>query len=75
MRFLRWLKNSKEKMEMKCRKCSNDLRRIQRESFMQREVYPLFGYYPWECPLCREPLLIKKRYLGSRRSRHRKHSV
>lgn len=74
MRFLHLLKISKEKIEMKCPKCSNDLRRIQREGFLQREFYPLFGYYPWECPLCREPILIKKRYLRGRRSRHEKQS-
>jgi hypothetical protein len=51
------------------------MRRVMRESFMQRRVYPLFGYYPWECPLCRTPILFKKRSLLKRRSRQaEKHS-
>lgn len=54
---------------MHCTKCGSEMRRLMRESFLQRKVYPLFGYYPWECPLCREPILFKKRYLRRKRSR------
>jgi DNA-directed RNA polymerase subunit RPC12/RpoP len=54
---------------MKCPNCATDLRRIPRETFLQRKIYPLFGYYPWECPLCREPIMIKKRYQRRRRSK------
>jgi hypothetical protein len=29
---------------------------------MQTKVYSRFGYYPWECPLCREPMLVKQQH-------------
>ena len=54
---------------MECTKCGSEMRRLMRESFLQRKVYPLFGYYPWECPICRKPVLYKKRHLRKRRSR------
>jgi hypothetical protein len=54
---------------MHCTKCGSDMRRLMRESFLQRKVYPLFGFYPWECPLCRVPVLLKKRHLRRKRSR------
>jgi hypothetical protein len=51
------------------------MRRLVRESLLQRRVYPLFGYYPWECPLCRETVLLRKRYARRRRSRLRDFSA
>jgi hypothetical protein len=45
------------------------MRRLMRESFMQRKVYPFFGYYPWECPLCRELVMFKVRHLRKKRSK------
>jgi hypothetical protein len=57
------------KTEMQCAKCGSEMRRLVRESLLQKRVYPLFGFYPWECPLCREPTLFKKRYERRRRSR------
>jgi hypothetical protein len=45
------------------------MRRLLRESFLQKHVYPLFGYYPWECPLCRKPVLLKVRRMRKRRSK------
>jgi hypothetical protein len=35
---------------------------------MQQRVYSLFGYYPWECPICRNPVLVKKQYMRKKRS-------
>ena len=54
---------------MHCTECGSEMRRLMRESFLQRNVYPLFGYYPWECPLCREPILFKKRHQRKGRSK------
>jgi hypothetical protein len=34
---------------------------------MQLKVYPLFGYYPWECPICRKPVMQKKQYMRKKR--------
>ena len=54
---------------MQCSRCGSEMRRLMRESFLQRKVYPLFGYYPWECPICRQPILFKKRVSRKRRSK------
>jgi hypothetical protein len=29
---------------------------------MQKNIYSWFGYYPWECPLCREPMLVRQQH-------------
>jgi len=29
-------------------------RRINRHGFLQEVVFPYFGYYPWECVMCRK---------------------
>jgi hypothetical protein len=54
---------------MYCVTCGCEMRRLTRESFMQREIYPLFGYYPWECPLCRELIMYKVRSVRKRKSK------
>jgi hypothetical protein len=54
---------------MYCVTCGCEMRRVMRESFLQRKVYPRFGYYPWECPLCREPILYKVRHLRKSKSK------
>jgi hypothetical protein len=56
-------------MDMYCVTCGCEMRRLMRESFMQRKVYPLFGYYPWECPLCRELVMFKARHVRKRKSK------
>jgi len=50
-----------EDAEVKCAACGSSLRRLSRKGFLQTRVYPFFGYYPWECPLCRQQLFIKKK--------------
>jgi hypothetical protein len=35
---------------------------------MQKKIYSWFGYYPWECPLCREPILVKQQHRLKKRS-------
>jgi hypothetical protein len=37
------------------------MRRLGRVGFLQRKVFPLFGYYPWECPICRETVMHRGR--------------
>ena len=54
---------------MQCKRCGTDMRRLLRESFLQKHVYPLFGYYPWECPLCRKLVLLKMRRVRRKRSK------
>ena len=43
------------------------MRRLGRAGFLQAKVFPLFGYYPWECSICRRKRLLRLR--GKRRRR------
>jgi hypothetical protein len=53
---------AEERTDTLCPECGcKRLRRLARRGFLQRKVYSRFGYYPWECAACREPLLLKKR--------------
>ena len=74
----RWklpVKNSKHsvegKDELRCTKCGATLRRLSRKGFLQDKIYSWFGYYPWECPYCRVPLMLKKRT----QRQHKKHRI
>jgi hypothetical protein len=40
------------------------MRRLPRAGFLQQTVWPVFGLYPWECPICRRVRLI--RYRGAK---------
>lgn len=53
---------------MHCKNCRKPLRRLARRGFLQLKIYPKFGYYPWECPICRETIMVKKQYMRKRRS-------
>lgn len=56
---------------VRCPACGyKRVHRLERKGFMQLNVYPLFGYYPWECGMCRQLFMIKKRYRRKRRSNH-----
>ena len=47
---------------MLCPKCNyKHMYRVEREGFMQTKVYPLLGYYPWECSQCRTPFILRAR--------------
>jgi hypothetical protein len=62
------LKAVVRRIEMHCRECGSNLRRLARKGFLQLKVYPFFGYYPWECPVCRKTLMVRKQYLRKTRS-------
>jgi len=47
---------------MVCTRCGSSLQRLTRKGFLQNIVYRWFGYYPWQCPYCREPLLLKRQH-------------
>lgn len=49
------------------------MRRLPRMGFLQRKIYPIFGYYPWECSSCRGVKLFK--YRGKRRKRQEPEEV
>jgi hypothetical protein len=46
------------------------MRRVGRHGFLEKKIFPLFGFYPWECGSCRIVKLFKNR--GSRRTRTRR---
>ncbi len=37
------------------------MRRLARAGFLQQHIWPFFGYYPWECPICRKLRLVRCR--------------
>lgn len=48
--------------QVRCKRCgSSRMRRLPREGFLQRNVLNSFGYYPWECPVCRETQFFRLR--------------
>jgi hypothetical protein len=44
-----------------CPGCGNQLRRLARKGLLQRTLYPLLGYYPWECFACRTKRMVRAR--------------
>lgn len=50
---------------VECQRCKDEtMQRIRRRGFLQKRVYPLFGYYPWKCMRCKQ--LLFKRVRGER---------
>ena len=53
-----------------CPKCSSiHFHRIHREGFLQERFLPMFGYYPWECKVCRKVSLLRLRAKAGKRSK------
>ncbi len=51
----------------RCRSCEKiELRRQGRVGFLQKSVLSRFGYYPWECGLCREITFLRQRSVIAR---------
>jgi hypothetical protein len=52
---------------MLCPTCNRggELARTRRVGLLERHVYPLFGYFPWICALCKVRIFLKCR--GERR--------
>lgn len=49
-----------------CPGCGSEyLRRVRREGFIRKRVYAYFGYFPWECAICRKTFMLRVR--GKRR--------
>ncbi len=54
-----------------CPHCEGiELRRQGRVGFMQRVVLPRFGWFPWECGLCRKVYFLKQRTTEYRQHSH-----
>lgn len=61
---------SKSRSKEMCPKCTAiALTRVARHGFLQEQVYPRFGLYPWECAQCREVFLLKSRGVSYRKAR------
>lgn len=53
--------------DLKCPKCHcRDVYRMQRVGILQIVLYPLLGYFPWECCRCRKTYLLKGRNFHER---------
>jgi ssDNA-binding Zn-finger/Zn-ribbon topoisomerase 1 len=56
------------KTKLVCPACGHEqLARIARRGFLRKKLYPILGFYPWECAMCRKEFLIRKRGAGYRR--------
>lgn len=54
----------------RCPHCGCEkIRRMERVGFWQIKIRSYFGYFPWECMLCRKPFYLKQRL--DKRHRHR----
>ena len=54
---------------MFCPACGyNPIRRVARVGFLQKNVYPLFGYFPWICSACKKTFILHKRRERKRRA-------
>jgi DNA-directed RNA polymerase subunit RPC12/RpoP len=52
---------------LQCPRCQQlTMRRIKRSGFLQKNLLTWFGYYPWECAICRLRKLIKDRGTSKR---------
>lgn len=58
------------KTRLCCPRCRQDqLARIARRGFLRQRVLPFFGFYPWECAICRKEFLKRKRGAAYRKTR------
>jgi uncharacterized Zn finger protein len=50
------------KNQIRCKHCGNGrVFRIFREGYLQEKIYPIFGYYPWECKTCGKVMMLRLR--------------
>jgi ribosomal protein L37AE/L43A len=50
------------KTKLTCPHCRREqLARIARRGFLRQKLFPAFGFYPWECSMCRRQFLLRKR--------------
>ena len=50
------------KTKLKCPRCGqNEMARISRRGFWEERILPLFGRYPWQCAICGEERMLRRR--------------
>lgn len=68
------LQSEKNGNDTQCPRCGyTDVHRLAREGFIQGNVYPILGYYPWRCPMCRNHFMLRKRNGRKRAARLSEH--
>lgn len=54
----------------RCSNCgSHHVFRTARTGFLRERVFPRFGYFPWECRICRAAFLLRMRHTTGKRER------
>ena len=57
-----FVETSSKREKVSCQKCgSGKVRRVYRDGFLQTNIYPLLGYYPWRCTRCGYVVMLQKR--------------
>jgi hypothetical protein len=55
-------RHQEERADLVCKNCQfPQMRRVRRQGWLEREFYPHFGFYPWECIDCRQITMHKMR--------------
>jgi hypothetical protein len=53
---------SSAKERVHCQKCGSDrVYRVVRKGYFQEKIYPMIGYYPWECMKCGVHVMLRMR--------------
>lgn len=61
------------KKKLTCPNCCHEqLARIARRGFLRERLFPIFGFYPWECAMCRRQFMLRKRGAAYRKASRRK---
>jgi ribosomal protein L37AE/L43A len=50
------------KTKVLCPRCgAKEMARVSRQGFWQERVLPMFGRYPWQCAICGEERVLRRR--------------
>ena len=58
---------SRNRTKLRCPKChQREMARIARAGFLRQRLLPLLGIFPWQCALCGQEALLRRRGSKSR---------